>query len=100
MWATEAKTVIGKMQFRKAAALVSLSLVAMVVLVHSASVGELKNYSKRADNYTGMTPEEATKTCNQSFVIKMGKVTKNGLWWASITTNQWNFIYSQIIWRN
>lgn len=42
-----------------------------LVLVNAASVGDLR-YTKRSDNNTEMTIEEATKTCNQSFVIKMG----------------------------
>lgn len=47
---------------------------ALVLVVHSASVGEtnLKQF-KRSDNDSVMLPEDAMKMCNQSFVIKMGE---------------------------
>lgn len=49
---------------------------AAVVLVRAGSVGvgdNVKQFNKRSDNNSEMTIEEATKTCNQSFVIKMGR---------------------------
>lgn len=53
--------------------LLVLSVAALTfVLVHSASV-DLKTYSKRADSNAEMSVEEATKLCNASFAIKMGK---------------------------
>lgn len=38
-----------------------------------AGIGDLKQFNKRSDNATEMGIEEATKTCNESFAIKMGK---------------------------
>lgn len=59
----------------KSTAIGVLSVLALttVVLARAGSVGDnLKQYSKRSDNNSEMTIEEATKMCNQSFVIKMG----------------------------
>lgn len=51
-------------------------VLAAVVLVRAGSVGigdNVKQFNKRTDNNSEMTMEEATRTCNQSFVIKMGR---------------------------
>lgn len=59
----------------KSTAIGVLSVLALTtfVLARAGSVGDnLKQYSKRSDNNSEMTIEEATKMCNQSFVIKMG----------------------------
>lgn len=57
----------------KTALLVAILAAGFVLCTYSASTDNLKQYSKRADNNSGLSIEEATKTCNQSFVIKMGR---------------------------
>lgn len=52
-----------------AALMVTMSQAASV---NTGSVGNLKEFTKRSENSSEMTLEEATKTCNQSFEIKMG----------------------------
>lgn len=70
------------MQNKSAVIITVLSVLAMAfVLASCASVGgvgdTMKQYNKRSDNSSELSVLEATKLCNQSFAIKMGKDRKN-----------------------